>query len=206
MTRPIINTMYHRYPLFHSHIDLAHKYWETLVKPGDLVIDATCGNGHDTLVLAELALTPNAGKLYACDIQQEAITSSEQLLLEKLGRDIVERIQFVHGCHSRFPNEILPASVRLVTYNLGYLPGGNKSKTTQTETTLESIKSAQEVIQDGGLISITCYPGHSEGKREEKQILDFSTKLDPKQWSCCSHRWTNRTNAPSLLLIQKTMK
>lgn len=198
--------MYERYPLFHSHIDLAHKHWKSLVKQGDTVIDATCGNGHDTLVLAQLTLTSNAGQLFALDLQQEAIDASKQMLLGRLGRDIYDKIHFVQGCHSRFPDEVAPHSVKLIAYNLGYLPGGDKSKTTQTETTLESIKQAQELIQDGGLISITCYPGHEEGKREEDHIMDFSTKLDPKKWSCCYHRWSNRTNAPSLLLIQKRMK
>jgi hypothetical protein len=197
--------MYERYPLFHSHIDLAHKHWKTLIKLGDTVIDATCGNGHDTLVLAQYALTPDSGKLYAMDLQQKAIDSSEQLLLERLDRDLFEKIQFIHGCHSEFPKEILPGSVRLVAYNLGYLPGGDKSKTTLAETTLNSIQKAQELIMEGGLISITCYPGHSEGKREEGLIFDFSASLDPKQWSCCQHRWTNRSHAPSLLMIQKRL-
>lgn len=198
--------MYERYPLFHSHIDLAHKHWKSLIEHGDTVIDATCGNGHDTLVLAKLALTSNAGQLFALDLQQEAINATNEMLLSKLSREIYERIYFIQGCHSRFPDNVAPNSVKLIAYNLGYLPGGDKSKTTQTETTLESIQQAQKLILDGGLISITCYPGHEEGKREEEQILNFSTKLDPKKWSCCHHRWSNRSNAPSLLLIQKRMK
>jgi len=198
--------MFERYPLFHSHIDLAHKHWRSLIKQGDTVIDATCGNGHDTLVLAQIALSSESGKLFACDVQKEAIDSAEQMLLGKLGRDIMSKIQFVQGCHSTFPKVIRPNSVKLVAYNLGYLPGGDKSRTTTAETTLTSIKNAQELILDGGLISVTCYPGHAEGKREEEKILDYSTTLDPKQWSCCSHRWSNRKNAPSLLLIQKRMK
>jgi hypothetical protein len=198
--------MYERYPLFHSHIDLAHKHWKSLVKPGDTVIDATCGNGHDTLVLAQITLTNDSGQLFALDLQQEAIDASKQMLLGRLGRDLFDKIHFVKGCHSRFPETISPSSVKLIAYNLGYLPGGDKTKTTQTETTLESIKNAQELIQDGGLISITCYPGHNEGKREEDHIIEFTTKLDPKKWSCCHHRWSNRTNAPSLLLIQKRLK
>lgn len=198
--------MYEQYPLFHSHIDLAHKHWKSLVKPGDIVIDATCGNGHDTLVLAQLALTKESGKLYACDLQKDAINSTKQSLLEKLEKKIVERIFFVHGCHSSFPDEIQPNSVRLAAYNLGYLPGGDKAKTTQTETTLQSIQKALEAVQDGGMVSITCYPGHTEGKREEKHILEFASKLDPKRWNSCHHRWLNRSKAPSLLLIQKRMK
>ena len=78
--------------------------------------------------------------------------------------------------------------------------------TTTADTTLKSIKKAQNFIQDGGLISITCYPGHTAGMEEEEEIIQYTSSLDPKTWSCCHHRWTNRRNAPSLLLIQKRMK
>ena len=197
--------MFKRYPLFHSHLDLAHHYWKSLVNPGDTVIDATCGNGHDTLVLAQTVLTSSEGKLFALDLQQKAIDSAKQMLSECLDKIIFNKVTFIKGCHSIFPREISPNSVKLITYNLGYLPGGDKTKTTQSETTLESIKNAQKLIQDGGAISITCYPGHEEGKKEEHHILTYCSTLDPKKWSCCHHRWTNRSNAPSLLLIQSSV-
>lgn len=198
--------MYARYSLFHSHIDLAHKHWRSLIMPGDLVVDATCGNGHDTLVLAELALAHRAGKLYALDVQPIAIETCKQMLSNRLPRELYEKIRFVQGCHSVFPEEIRPQTVRLVAYNLGYLPGGDKNKTTKSETTLKSIQESQTLLQNGGVVSITCYPGHPEGEEEEQKILDFASSLDPKQWSCCHHRWMNRKNSPTLLLIQKRVK
>jgi hypothetical protein len=88
-------------------------------------------------------------------------------------------------------------------YNLGYLPGGDKQATTSSSTTLESLKAAAALIVAGGAISVTCYPGHPAGKVEEQAVLDYAASLPPAEWSCCHHRWTNRKEAPSLLLICK---
>lgn len=195
--------MYARYPLFHSHLDLAHKQWQLIVRPGDIVIDATCGNGHDSLVLARLALTEESGSLIAIDLQQEAIDAAKERLARELTSAQFSRVEFHIGCHSSFPGHLIPSTVKLAAYNLGYLPGGDKKVTTLSQSTLMSIQNAMELIQDGGLISIACYPGHSAGKVEEGDILNFLEGLDPKGWSACHMRWMNRKNSPSLVLLQK---
>ena len=195
--------MFAKFPLFQSHIDLAHKYWQQLVLSGDVVIDATCGNGHDALVLAKLALTSSSGKLFAFDLQQAALDNSTKLLKENLTQDQNTRIELIQGCHSKFPEGILPETVKLIVYNLGYLPGGDKSKTTLVSTTLESIQQALKLLVPGGAISLTCYPGHHEGKIEEAAIIELMASLDAKLWSCCHHRWINRRQSPNLVIIQK---
>lgn len=192
------------YPLFQSHIELAHQYWEELILMGDIIIDATCGNGQDTLFLAKQNITDDAGILYAMDIQDQAIESSKGLLKESLPPELFDRVKFIKGCHSQFPSEIEAGSVSLVVYNLGYLPGGDKGLTTLRDTTLLSIKNAFPLLKKGGAISITCYPGHAEGKVEEDALLQFTSGLDPREWSCTHHQWINRKKAPSLLLLQKS--
>jgi hypothetical protein len=192
------------YSLFRSHLDLAHQYWERLVKPGDLVIDATCGNGQDTLKLAQLAISSHAGQVYACDIQPQAIEQSRDYLTKHLSTQQLLRLEWRLGCHSTFPSEIPPNSVKLIVYNLGYLPGGDKNRTTQTQTSLESLFQAQQLIIPGGAISLTCYPGHAEGSLEEEAILRYASHLPPHEWNCCHHRWLNREKSPSLLLLQKS--
>ncbi len=191
------------FPLFQSHLDLAHQYWKRLVAPGDIVIDATCGNGHDTLFLATLALSESLGSLYALDIQQEALEKAQSRLREHLPASYFKRMQFIVGCHSSFPSMIMPESVKLIVYNLGYLPGGNKSLTTQSDTTLKSIEAALQLVAPQGLISIMFYPGHSEGKVEEAMIINALSSLDRWEWNCCHHRWMNKQDSPSLLLLQK---
>lgn len=192
-----------RFPLFQSHLDLAHSYWEKIVVQGDCVIDATCGNGWDTLTLANIVLTETEGKIYAFDIQQKAIEASKALLSQHLSLEIQNRIAFILGSHTDFSMIVSP--IKLIVYNLGYLPGSTKSITTETETSLKSIESGLHILQPGGAISITCYPGHPEGAREEQALLSFAATLSPQKWSCSYQRWINRQQSPSLLLIQKSL-
>jgi hypothetical protein len=184
-------------------LDLAHTYWKQIVNVGDIVIDATCGNGHDTLALALLALEKMHGTIYAFDIQSSAIEKTKLYLKNRLSDEEFKSVNFFQMCHSSFPTEIKAETVKLIAYNLGYLPGGDKKATSQSKTTLVSVKAAQDLVQDGGAISITCYPGHPEGQREENELLLHCQQLSPKLWSCCHHRWLNRHDSPSLLLIQR---
>lgn len=177
-----------------AHLETAHRLWKEVVGPNDLVIDATCGNGYDTEYL--LSLGPK--KLWAIDLQEKAIQNAKERLGER-----EDKVRFVHGSHVEFPNEIQPESVKLVVYNLGYLPGGDKSITTMTENTMMSLERALELLCENGMLSVTCYPGHPEGKIEESAVLKWSEGLDKRQWICCHHRWVNRQSAPSLLIVQK---
>lgn len=185
------------FPLFQSHLDKAKSYWKQIVKNGELAIDATCGNGHDTLYLAQLG-----ANVTAIDIQQEAIDSAKALLKRE---GLENKVSFHLGCHSSFPDSIEKQSVQLVIYNLGYLPGGDKRITTLSKTTITSIKKSLELLIPGGLLSITCYPGHEEGAVEEGLLLQLCKTLDPKNFSCTHERWLNRKKSPSLLLVQKAM-
>lgn len=187
-----------------SHIELAHAYWKQLLKPGDAVIDATCGNGHDALFLCSLLLNrEKPSQIYLIDRQAEAIQNTKERLYQHFGQRL-SGVKFFQQCHSQFPEEI--SSIKLIVYNLGYLPGGNKEITTISLTTIESLKAATKLVAAGGTISVTCYPGHAAGKIEEQAVLEYASALPATEWSCCHHRWTNRHEAPSLLMIYKKTK
>jgi len=191
-----------QFPLFQSHLDLAHSYWAQIVQQGDRVIDATCGNGKDTLLLAQSALESRAGKVWALDLQVDAISSAQSFLAAILPTEHYERIRFVQCNHTTFPKEIQEKSIKLIVYNLGYLPRGDKKVTTVTATTLQSLEQAIKLLCPGGAISVTCYPGHPEGKLEEAALLHWCRNLSPRHWSVCFHSWLNRQDAPSLILLQ----
>ncbi|CCB86869.1 MULTISPECIES: class I SAM-dependent methyltransferase [Parachlamydia] len=194
--------MFTQYPLFQSHLDVAHNHWKKLVNPGDTVIDATCGNGHDTLILAKLVLDSSSGCVIGMDVQPQAIAATREKLAKELSANQMERLHLHCACHSIFPIQT-ENSVQLIVYNLGYLPKSDKSLTTCVNTTLISLQAALSLIAPGGAVSLTCYPGHEEGKREEEAILNFVQKLRPQEWSCSYQTWVNRQKAPGLLLIQK---
>ena len=129
--------MQRHFSLFHSHLDLAHQYWEKILQDGDLAIDATCGNGNDTLKLAEIL--QKSGTVIGMDIQEEAIARTKALL-SKLPQETLARIHLYHQSHADFPS--LGDPVRLIVYNLGYLPKGNKQLTTMTQSTMDSLGKA----------------------------------------------------------------
>lgn len=196
--------MRQQFVAFQSHLDLAHRFWGDIVTPGDCVIDATCGNGHDTAVLCRLALTPTSGWVCAIDIQAKALELTKGLLQSQLAPTLMSRVNFALGCHA-FLLAKSSLQPKLIVFNLGYLPGGDKSLTTNAHTTLQGISAAQSLLMPGGAISITCYPGHPEGAVEEKLLLDEVAKLSPQEWSCSWHRWLNRSKAPGLLFLQKVI-
>jgi hypothetical protein len=180
------------------HILIARRYWEHVLKPGDTVIDATLGNGHDALFLAQLL--QGKGKLICYEIQEKAIEQAKKRLQE-LPVDYLNTIQFKHQSHHSFEEE----GVKLIVYNLGYLPGGDKKITTLRETTLKSLERGLGALCPKGAISITCYPGHEEGAHEEKLLLDYLRTLPAAQWQICYHQWINRPASPSLIWLQAAL-
>ncbi len=196
--------MRHTFSLFQTPLDKAHAYWKECVRPGDIVVDATCGNGHDTLFLAELALAPGKGCLHVFDIQQSALDETKKRLETSFTKETLRSISFHKECHSKIASFIDLQSVQLIVYNLGYLPGGNKEVTTTVSSTLHSIKESLNLLLPGGVLSITAYPGHPEGFAEEKALIECIGSLNPKEWSICHHTWLNRKKSPSLFIAQKS--
>jgi hypothetical protein len=191
-----------QFPLFQSHLDVAHALWEQLVTPEAIVVDATCGNGHDALFLTTLA---HRGKVILLDVQPQAIQNSRKRLQEALDPTHFKAVSFHELCHSQIDEVVAPASARLIVFNLGYLPGHDKSMTTRTPLTLISLEKCLGLICPGGAISVTCYPGHEEGRKELEVITAFCQRLSPKEWSACSYCWINRTLHPHLILLQKAL-
>lgn len=173
---------------FKPHLQQARDCWKKILIPTDTVIDATCGNGKDTAYLAELVFQ---GRVYSIDIQEQALAKARTVATSF-------NITFLHQSHATLPQ--LP-SVKLVVYNLGYLPGGDKSITTMTQTTIESLISASKQIVAGGALSITCYPGHLEGALEAKAVAKWVGSLNQVEWQVTHYQWV--INSPSLFFLVK---
>jgi SAM-dependent methyltransferase len=174
------------------HLFLAKKYWKEHLSPHDFAVDATCGNGYDTLFLSQLL---EKGEVYAFDIQPKALENTKAQLPDS------SRVSLFLASHANWDKNTFPKAPRLIVYNLGYLPKGDKQITTLTETTLQSLEKALQLLAPDGAISITCYPGHKEGEKEEAAILEFLSKIPSQQWTICHHRFLNRLHSPSLIWI-----
>lgn len=192
-------------PAFDTPVHLNHLFLRHILKAGDRVLDATCGNGQDTLFLAELVLKEDQGWVYGLDIQKEAIEKTKAHLKEHLKPKLLSRITLKEACHSDL-SDFEKRSLDLIVYNFGYLPGSDHQKTTKSSSSLQSLFSALELIKPLGYLSLVCYPGHEEGKKEADQILNWAKEL-PKEYTCSKHLWINRSSqAPFLLMIQRKLK
>ncbi|KAL6620511.1 hypothetical protein ACP70R_035650 [Stipagrostis hirtigluma subsp. patula] len=147
--------------------EVAHAVWRSIVQKGDTVVDATCGNGNDTLALLKMVADERGqGRVYGMDIQDSAIESTSSFLKMAVNddseRDLVKLFPI---CHSKM-EEIVPKDypVRLVAFNLGYLPGGDKTLITVPRTTELALQAASRIIGSGGLISVLVYIGHPGGR------------------------------------------
>ncbi|HSX37447.1 MAG TPA: class I SAM-dependent methyltransferase [Chlamydiales bacterium] len=181
------------------HLKLAKWYWEKQLRQGDVAIDATAGNGHDTLFLAQLGLS----SLFSLDIQHSAIQKTEALLKENLTEQEFEKVTLCQRSHDDLKKISLSKAPNLIVYNLGYLPGGDKNIHTRVESTLSSVQSALSILDGKGALSITCYPGHEEGMKEERELLRFKAALSTEKWETIHHFRPNRPQSPSLLWICK---
>lgn len=178
-----------------NHLKLAHLIWKEHLLPGMTVIDATAGNGHDSLFLARQVLQKDAGWMHVFDIQEIALNNTKSLLRKE---SFLERITFHHSSHETFP--VTLSEIDLIAYNLGYLPGGDKSITTLPESTLKSCKHALEILKPGGILSITLYPRHSQGALEKIALFSW---LETLNYTITHHYSLNSPNSPSIIILQK---
>ncbi len=154
-------------------LKFSHSLWQNHLNTKDCAIDATCGNGHDSLFLAQILKN---GHLFVFDIQKKALDKTKNLLQQsKLD---CKNIFFLHQSHDQFSQNLFGKNkIKLFVYNLGYLPGGNKTITTQTKTTIASLNQALALLSTNGALSITCYPGHAEGAKETKAVKNWLQKI-----------------------------
>lgn len=149
----------------------AHREVAAVLREGDLAVDATAGNGHDTVFLAKLVGA--AGKVIAFDVQEQAIASTrERLANERL----LGQTELVHGSHGLIAEHAQPGSVTAVMFNLGYLPGADHAVITQTAETLHALDEALHALKPGGILTIVCYPGHEGGDEESAAVVAWAEK------------------------------
>ncbi len=190
---------------FETPIRLNHFFLLNILKPGHIVLDATCGNGQDTLFLSQQVLQKDKGWVYALDIQKEAIENTQTRLKKNLDTELLKRITLKQSCHSNL-SDFAKISFDLIIYNFGYLPGANHELTTTSEASLKSLSQSLDLLKPGAYLSLTCYPGHTEGKGEAREIVRWTESLN-SNYICCQHRWINRSEAsPFLLIIHRKLK
>lgn len=173
---------------------------EASVFSGAKVIDATMGNGYDTLWLCELV--GETGQVYAFDIQQEAVDRTRVRLEEA---SVSERAKLFCLGHEHM-SEVICEPVDAVLFNLGWLPGAEHQMTTLVPTTLKAVDEALRLLKEEALMTICIYPGHDEGKRELHALLEWAEKLDCKYYDAMLKCYLNQSNDPPQMIAVRKKK
>ncbi|RRK09804.1 SAM-dependent methyltransferase [Lactiplantibacillus garii] len=170
------------------------------VNPGDVVVDATVGNGHDTTYLAKLV--GPTGHVYGFDVQDAAIAATQAALTaDKLDHQVT----LTKTGHENL-NHVLPAgtAVKCAIFNLGYLPGGDKTVITTAPTTLTAVEALEDRLATNGLIILMVYTGHPGGQDEADALSQHVNELDQHQFQVLRYGFINQIHTPPYLIaIQK---
>lgn len=161
-------------------IRAVHRRLATWVQPGDVALDATCGNGHDTVHLARLVGAH--GQVHAIDVQPEAIAETRARLLSS---NLAARVRLYQGDHAGLPGLLPPQSrgrLQVAVFNLGYRPGSDHRVITRPTTTLMALAACTQWLGDKGAISIMAYPGHPGGELEAHMVVQWSEGLPERDW------------------------
>lgn len=182
----------------------AHEYVRRATRSGSLVIDATAGNGHDTVFLA--GIVGRQGRVLAFDVQEHALRITKEKLTQF---NYTDRVQLIHEGHEHLARylELLADTyqgVAAAMFNLGFLPGSDKQRITRAATTLAACEALLPYLRPGGLISIHAYTGHEGGAAETEAVMRWAGELPWDTWQVRSYSQHNKSkNAETLLLIQR---
>jgi len=185
-----------------SPVNTAHNLIKEVLHAGAIAIDATVGNGHDTLFLLEQVSL--SGQVFGFDIQQAAIESTQEKCRQTPNP---ECLTLIHASHADMADRIPThhhGNISVIMFNLGYLPGGDKTIITCTDSTIIALQSASQLLSNQGIITIMAYPGHSGGDLETAQVKNWCEHLDDKHFNIrIIYSSENKASAPRLFVIQK---
>ncbi|MCX6880856.1 MAG: class I SAM-dependent methyltransferase [Verrucomicrobia bacterium] len=178
---------------------LAHALLREVIRAGDLVIDATAGNGHDTVFLA--MCVGAGGRVLAFDVQAAAIAAARARVM---AAGVGERVEFFQESHATMDARAAVGSVAVVMFNLGYLPGDDRRVMTEPGSSLQGLNGAVTLLKIGGVLTVICYPGHPGGAEEASAVVPWFKALATTGWRVARYGTLGtRRPAPFLLLGSK---
>lgn len=177
-------------------LDLQKQFILAHLGAGDIAVDFTMGNGHDTEFLSKTV--GEKGRVYAFDIQEAAVNSTRQNLKKA---ECPENYTLIHDSHHNC-EKYVEGKIKAGMFNLGYLPGGDKNITTMRETTMPAIKSAISMLDRDAILCVAIYPGHEEGDLEGKMVNEYLSTLDRFVYSVAQIKIINSPTSPYFMIVE----
>lgn len=178
---------------------LCHNLLLPKVREAHCLVDATTGNGKDTVFLAQNSAADSM--VYAFDIQEQAIVAASKHIKD---HELAHKVQFICDNHKNV-GQYIEQPIDVAMFNLGYLPGEQHEIRTTAQTTMLALVAVISRLAVGGIISIVAYPGHEGGREENNSIREYIRELPSKQFTVVAIDMLNhRKNPPILYVIEKT--
>ena len=163
---------------------------------GDTAVDFTMGNGHDTEFLSKTV--GESGHVYAFDVQEAAVASTAKNL-ESAG--CPQNYTLILDSHHNV-KQYVTGEIKAGMFNLGFLPGGDKSITTMRETTMPAIEAAVSMLGRDAILSVAIYPGHAEGEAEGILVSEYLSSLDRFKYSVAQIKIINSPTSPYFMIVE----
>ncbi|WP_203361422.1 class I SAM-dependent methyltransferase [Bacillus sp. REN10] len=179
-------------------LPFVRKLLEKTITDGSIAIDATLGNGHDTLFLAKLV--GDNGHVYGFDVQELAVTNTKTRLEEHQLHDRATLFNCGHEQAAASIPEKWHGHISGAVFNLGYLPKGDKAIVTKPETTISAIEQIFSMLHPGGIIVLVIYHGHEEGAVEKEALLKYVADLDQQKAHVLQYQFINQANQPPFII------
>ncbi len=173
-----------------------HHFIKEHISPGSFCIDATMGNGHDTLLLCELV--GERGHVLAFDIQELALANTQKRLQEA---GMPKNYRLILDSHSHMDQYADTSSADCIVFNFGYLPGGDHALATQASTSIAAIEQGLTLLKKGGLMSLCIYSGGDSGFEERDALLSYLKELDSKKYLVILSSYYNRPKNPPIPVL-----
>ncbi len=181
-------------------IQYAQNLLQMSIGEGDIAVDATAGNGHDTLFLANLV--GDDGYVYAFDVQKDAVNATLHRLLDS---SLEHRALILRDGHENI-GKYVTKPVAGAIFNLGYLPGSDHSIITKPNTTIQALESLLPLLKIGGVIVLVVYHGHEGGKEERDEVIRFVSELPQKSVHVLKYEFLNQKNDPPFVIALEKVK
>ncbi len=181
-----------------SVLEFAHTLASGALQSGDVAVDATIGNGHDTVALARAV--GRDGTVHGFDVQAAALAHTRDRLT---AAGLAERVELHPVGHERMAERLpdsLQSTVGAVMFNLGYLPGSDSSIVTEPDTTVAALEAAGRLLRPGGIATVVLYTGHEGGPKEAAAVEAWAADQPQEQVQVLSYRFLNHSNDPPRLL------
>jgi predicted methyltransferase len=185
-------------------VNQAHRWVTERISAGDIVIDATAGNGSDTLFLARIVGV--GGFVYAFDVQSDALSQTQKRLDTAAQNESLAPVMLVQAGHENMASRIAiehQGQAAAVMFNLGYLPGSSSDLITQTTTTQAALNISLQLLRSGGILTIVVYPGHDGGQEEAEAVQAWATDIPSTLAQTVIYRFPQKEAAPYLIALHK---